>query len=217
MHLAAYLTSIFMLLSAALAVLVSKRFFRPSSQVFSIIAHHEGEVFHSHLLKWDGSDLLLNTDTNAFFGRVRASQGYILNLPKYEGLVNGTQKAANTVNVHVDPKTYKLTTSNDPDEATHGFGITDQKLTFKNSTDFLACPDWSYRSQYHVYWGNNNMTKCPHNATGYHVEMIVQTDAYTNYNPSSNRRIPAVSNSSNSTTTPNYMYEESAKKRFLWF
>lgn len=186
------------------AVPITKRLYRPSSQVFSVIAHHEGAVFQYNLLKWNGEDLVLNADEQAFFGRVRASEGYVLNLPGSLKTDNATQGTANTTNVHVDPETYKLTTTNSAANSTHGFGITAQKLTYKNSTGFLACPDRSYRGEYSVYWGNNNSTRCPYNATGYNVELIVETDAYVNYNPSTNSR--------NQTIPP---IEE--KKRYYFF
>ncbi|QBM87169.1 hypothetical protein METSCH_B03680 [Metschnikowia aff. pulcherrima] len=224
MHFANLLTTLFLLLSTAYAVPIYKRLYRPSSEVFSVIAHHEGGVFQYHLLMWDGEDLLLNADTKAFFGRVRASQGYILNLPINGTLMNGTQEAAGTANVHVDPLTYKLTTTPNANNATHGFGIHDSKLTYQNSSSFLACPDLSYQGQYHVYWGNNNQTQCPFGARGYTVDLLVQIDAYTNYNPSSNQNAflngTLGSNSSsqtNGSTTSNSSVSSQRKKRFFFF
>lgn len=202
MHFRSLVFSFFLLFTVS-AIPLNKRIYRPSSQVFSIIAHHEGAVFQYHLLKWDGQDLVLNTDEQAFFGRVRASEGYILNLPGSNKSANGTQQIAATTNVHVDPKTYKLSTTDSASNSTHGFAIEKQKLSYKNSTGFLACPANSYRGEYYVYWGNNNQTVCPNKAQGYTIDLIVQTDAYVNYTPESNSR-----NFSNTITQ---------KKRFLFF
>lgn len=163
-----------------------KRLYSPSSPVFSVIAHHQGAVFQYNLLKWDGKDLVLNADEQAFFGRVRASEGYILNLPGSNKTANATQGIANTYNVHVNPKTNKLSTTLEAANSTQGFGIIQQKLSYKNSTEFLACPDGSYRDVYHVYWGNNNKTVCPRRANGYNIELIVQVDATVNYTPQTN-------------------------------
>lgn len=185
------------LLCTVQAAPISKRFYRPSSEVFSVIAHHEGAVFQYNLLKWDGEDLVLNADEQAFFGRVRASQGYVLNLPITSSLSNSTknktaQTSAESVNVHVDPVSYKLSTTKLALNSTHGFGISQQKLTYKNSTEFLACPEYGFRGEYLVYWGNHNKTVCPNKAQGYQIELIVQTDAYVDYNPTSNNRTSSV-------------------------
>lgn len=206
MHITATVAYFLVLVSTITAFPISKRLYRPSSPVFSIIAHHEGAVFQYHLLKWDGEDLLLNADEEAFFGRVRASLGYILNLPGSNHSAGANQLIANTVNVHVDPRTNKLTTTNSSANSTHGFGITEQKLTYKNSTEFLACPGRSYRGEYYLYWGNHNKTVCPFKSRGYTVELIVQMDSTINYSPETNTRnftIPPVS--------------EKKKKRYLLF
>ncbi|EEQ36442.1 hypothetical protein CLUG_00565 [Clavispora lusitaniae ATCC 42720] len=203
---------LFALCAAAFPV---KRLYRPSSPVFSLIAHHEGAVFQYHLLKYNGKELLLNADEQAFFGRVRASEGYVLNLPGSVKSGNATQSIANTTNVHVDPKTYQLTIAPNAANATHGFGISKQKLTFRNSTEFLACPSNSYRGEYRVYWGNHNKTACPNKARGYNIELIVQTDAAINYNPSTNNNtLPGLSNTtlSNSLSPPT-----KRSKKWLFF
>lgn len=161
-----------------------RRFFQPSSPMFSVIAHHKGAVFQYHLLKTDGHDLLLNADETAAFGRIRATQGYILNLPG----TNSLQPVPENKNVHVDPETYKLSVVDNLVNATQGFGIEHQKLTFRNSSGFLACPDDGYRGEYHLYWGNYNFTSCPNNAQGYDVELLVQVDATVNYNPQTNHK-----------------------------
>lgn len=208
MHIAIFVAQLLALFTIAQGLPLTKRLYRPSSQVFSIIAHHEGKVFQYNLLKWDGEDLVLNADEEAFFGRVRASEGYILNLPGSDKSSNGTQTVADTVNVHVNPSTYKLTTTTSAANSTHGFGITAQKLTYKNSTGFLACPNLNYRGEYSVYWGNKNQTNCPFNATGYNIELIVQTDATVNYNP--------LTNTANTTVTLNST-SSSNSKRFYFF
>lgn len=203
---------LFALCAAAFPV---KRLYRPSSPVFSLIAHHEGAVFQYHLLKYNGKELLLNADEQAFFGRVRASEGYVLNLPGSVKSGNATQLIANTTNVHVDPKTYQLTIAPNAANATHGFGISKQKLTFRNSTEFLACPSNSYRGEYRVYWGNHNKTACPNKARGYNIELIVQTDAAINYNPSTNNNtLPGLSN----TTLSNLLSPPTKRsKKWLFF
>lgn len=214
-----YFFNLLLLALCAVAVPV-KRLYRPSSAVFSVIAHHEGAVFQYNLLKYNGKELVLNADEKAFFGRVRASQGYVLNLPGSDKSDNSTQQVANNTNVHVDPKTYQLTTTIGSRNATHGFGITNQKLTYRNSTGFLACPDNSYRGEYLVYWGNNNRTACPNKARGYNIELIVETDATINYNPSTNNRtVPAVTygNLSNSSTTQSSNKKKSNAKRWVFF
>lgn len=174
-----------------------KRFYSPSSATFSVIAHHEGAVFQYNLLKWDGQDLVLNADEQAFFGRVRASEGYILNLPGSNKTAGASQGVANTVNVHVDPNTNKLSTTTQASDSTTGFGIIDQRLSYRNSTEFLACPDQSYRDVYHVYWANNNTTVCPSGLFGYTIDLIVQTDAHITYTPETN----SVQNMTNESTT----------------
>lgn len=171
---------------AAIPLPLFKRLYSPNSPVFSVIAHHEGAVFQYNLLKWDGKDLVLNADEQAFFGRVRASEGYILNLPGSNKTTNGTQDIANTVNVHVDPKTNKLSTTRNAQNSTQGFGIVQQKLSYKNSTEFLACPDGSYRDVYHVYWANGGNTTCPGRANGFTIDLIVQIDAAITYTPQTN-------------------------------
>lgn len=198
MQLSTIIANFLVLVSTILALPLTKRLYRPSSPVFSIIAHHEGAVFQYNLLKTNGKDLVLNGDEKAFFGRVRASEGYVLNLPGsiHSSNKNVTQGVASTTNVHVDPETFRLTTTNSSANSTHGFGIDLQKLTFRNDSGFLACPSNSYRGEYYLFWGNHNQTACPNNATGYPVELIVQTDASINYNPDTNSRnstIPAVS------------------------
>lgn len=219
MHLHNLFLTFVALLCTVLAYPLTRRIYKPSSQVFSVIAHHQGKVFQYNLLKWDGLDLLLNADEAAFFGRVRALQGYVLNLPESSAVLNSTlssnvtQTAPETINVHVDPKTHKLTTTDKPANATHGFGIYKQRLTYKNSTEFLACPDRSYRGQYHVYWGNNNSTTCPYKAQGYTVELLVQTDATVNYSPETNK--PLNSTILANSTVP--ILPERRRRRFMFF
>lgn len=186
MHIISIVTNFLVLMSTISAFPLWKRLYRPSSSVFSIIAHHQGKVFQYHLLKWDGTDLVLDADEQAFFGRVRASEGYILNLPGSNKTNGATQATAATTNVYVHPQTFKLSTTQAALNSSTGFGIHSQKLTYNNSPAFLACPGNSYRGEYYVYWGNHNRTICPNNARGYTIELIVQTDATINYNPETN-------------------------------
>lgn len=181
------LTYLLVLLTAVSALPINKRLYKPSSPVFSIIAHHESAVFQYYLLKWDGQDLVLNTDEAAFFGRIKANNDYVLNLPGSEKADNATQIAPKTTNVYVNPKTFQLSTTEAPVNASTGFGITDQKLTYQNSTGFLACPANTYRGEYYVHWGNHNKTECPNQDRGYAVELIVQSDDAINYNPETNK------------------------------
>lgn len=213
------LVSFFLLCLNAQAIplpTLMKRLYSPNSPTFSVIAHHEGAVFQYNLLKWDGKDLVLNADEQAFFGRVRASEGYILNLPGSNKTAGATQGQANTVNVHVDPKTYKLSTTLQAANSTTGFGIIEQKLSYKNSTAFLACPDGSYRDEYHVYWSNNNQTSCPGMLNGYTIELIVQTDAAVTYTPQTNVDNNGT-NSTNTTSAPLGLPPIQNKKRFYFF
>lgn len=186
MHIIPIVANFLVFLSTINAFPLWKRLYRPSSPVFSIIAHHEGKVFQYHLLKWDGKDLVLNADEQAFFGRVRASEGYILNLPGSNKTAGSTQTSPASTNVYVDPKTFKLSTTEKALNSSTGFGIQSQKLSYQNSTLFLACPGNTYRGEYYVYWGNNNQTVCPNMARGYTIDLIVQTDATINYNPETN-------------------------------
>lgn len=208
----------FLLLALCAVAVPVKRLYRPSSAVFSVIAHHEGAVFQYNLLKYNGKELVLNADEKAFFGRVRASEGYVLNLPGSVKSNNTTQLLSNNTNVHIDAKTYQLTTTESASNATHGFGIVDQKLTYSNSSGFLACPSNSYRGEYLVYWGNNNKTSCPNKARGYTIELIVETDATINYNPSTNTQtIPAISNGTLTNISSNYSTKNSKAKRWFFF
>lgn len=178
-----------MAISVVSGMPIFKRLYQPSSPVFSVIAHHEGAVFQYHLLKWDGEDLVLNADEKAFFGRVQAQNDYILNLPGSKKSDNATQSIPHTTSVVVDPETFKLSTTESPVNASHGFGIEKQKLTYQNSTGFLACPSPGYRGEYYVYFGNNNKTECPPESfsKGYPIELIVESDSTVNYNPKTNK------------------------------
>lgn len=208
--------------TAAIPLPILKRLYSPSSPVFSVIAHHQGAVFQYNLLKWDGKDLVLNADEQAFFGRVRASEGYILNLPGSNKTANGTQELANTVNVHVDPKTFKLSTTQSAQNSTQGFAIVLQKLSYRNSTEFLACPDGSYRDVYHVYWANRGNTTCPGRANGFSIDLIVQVDAAVTYTPQTN--VQTNGTTTNSTQpiqslmpAPLGLPPINTKKRFFFF
>ncbi|KAF3985731.1 hypothetical protein FT663_04841 [Candidozyma haemuli var. vulneris] len=182
-----FLTYLLVVISAVTALPINKRLYRPSSPVFSVIAHHEGAVFQYYLLKWDGYDLVLNTDETAFFGRIKANNDYILNLPGSNKSANASQIEPHNTNVYVNPETYQLSTTESAVNASSGFGITHQKLTYQNSTGFLACPANNFRGEYYVHWGNNNQTECPNKARGYQIELIVQSDDTINYNPETNK------------------------------
>lgn len=160
---------------------IRKRFYEESSPTFSLIAYHNGTEFLYNLVKFDGEDLVLDVNDKAFFGKIRADKGYILNLP----LANSTNSTVypSSTDVYVD-KNYKLTTTNSSSNSTEHFGIANSLLTYKNSTKFLACPDSAM--QYSIYSDVGNTT-CPHkNGTSYPINLLVQIAANINYNPNTN-------------------------------
>ncbi|QEL58168.1 hypothetical protein SBP28_000176 [Candidozyma auris] len=182
------LLAFFFFVLSVTALPINKRLYKPSSPVFSVIAHHEGAVFQYHLLK------------------IKASNNYILNLPGSNKSANATQIEPKTTSVIVDPDTFQLSTTKSAVNASSGFGIDHQKLTYKNSSQFLACPANTYRGEYYVHWGNHNRTECPNQARGYQIELIVQSDDAINYNPETNK----LGNSS-------LPLIPQKKKRFLFF
>jgi hypothetical protein len=206
----AAILSILAVLNFVAAYPVEKRFYQPSSPVFSLIAHHQGAVFQYHLVKFDGHDLTLADDVLAFFGRIKANNGYVLNIPKgvnydlnsniasnyinatnYTNATSYTNATNSTIlpspqNVYID-KNNKLTTTKNNTSTEH-FGISHSLLTYKNSTKFLACPTFSYRRNYDVYF-NDGAKKCPRNATGYDITLMVQVDATVNYTPETNKNM----------------------------
>lgn len=161
-----------------------KRLFAPTSPVFSLIAHHKGAVFQYHLVKYDDDQLLLNADETAFFGRIKAQNGYVLNIPDYTNSTSNStsQVPPSATNIEVDDHN-QLVIAKRPIDGSPHFGISDSKLTFHNSSSFLACPDLSYRSEYRIYW---NIPDCPNNSTGYDIDLIVQIDGHINYDESTN-------------------------------
>lgn len=163
-----------------------KRFFAPSSPMFSLIAHHKGEEFQYNLVKFNGSDIVLGGDEQAFFGRIKANNGYTLNLP----LANGTNTTyPSNRTVYVD-KTYKLTTTALQNQSSEHFGLNNSLLTYQNSSKFMACPNPMEKGQYEIYANTKakNIT-CPSNSTGFEIALLVQlqVDAGINYNPSTNK------------------------------
>ncbi|ODV65981.1 hypothetical protein HYPBUDRAFT_112610 [Hyphopichia burtonii NRRL Y-1933] len=167
------------LLSLVNALPILPRLYQPSSGQFSLIAHHQGAQFQYHLVKYDDDDLKLNADEEAFFGRIKANNGYVLNIP---GATNGTDEQPSPVNVLVD-ESNKLTIAPTPVEGLTGFGIEDSLLTYQNVSTFVACPDENFRGEYSIYWN----TDCPNQAQGYSIELLVQSDATVNYNPDTNQ------------------------------
>ncbi|CUM67587.1 uncharacterized protein PRCAT00005287001 [Priceomyces carsonii] len=164
---------------------VSKRLYQPTSPMFSLIAEHDGAVFQAHLVKFDGTDLKLVADEAAFFGRIKANNGYVLNIPSADNSTNSTNSGVppSTTNVLIDDHD-KLTTT--VGAATEHFGIEKSLLTYKNSTSFVACGDQSYRGEYSVYFKPGSNFTCPFNSTGYDINLRVQVDATVNYNPNVN-------------------------------
>lgn len=161
-----------------------KRFFQPTSPVFSLIAHHEGKKFQYNLVKFNGTDLVLGADKQAFFGRIKGNHGYVLNLP----MANGTNTTfPSTRNVYVKDD-YSLGTTMKPNISSEHFGIVNSLLTYKNSSRFVACPDQSTKGQFEIY--ANTKTKnitCPSKSRGFDIRLLVQLDAHINYNPKSNK------------------------------
>lgn len=185
MRLYATILAIFMLI-LEINCLSVKRFFAPSSPMFSLIAHHKGENFQYNLVRFNGSELVLGADELAFFGRIKANNGYTLNLP----LANGTNTTyPSNKTVYVD-KNYRLTTTSLMNQSSEHFGINNSLLTYQNSSKFLACPDFKAIGQYELYASTKvkNVT-CPYNLTGFEVDLLIQiqADVGLNYNPTSNK------------------------------
>lgn len=171
------------------APVLQKRIFLPSSPVFSLIAHHKGAVFQYNLVKYDDDQLLLNADETAFFGRIKAHNGYVLNIPDfsnstYNSTVNSTTKVPppSTTNIEVN-KNHQLVIAKEAKDGSPHFGITNSKLTYHNSSSFLACPDHSYRSEYQIYW---DLPRCPNNSSGYDIDLLVQINGHINYDEYTN-------------------------------
>lgn len=170
--------------------IIGKRFYQSSSPNFSLIAHHKGKVFQYHLVKYNENELVLNADEQAFFGRIKASNGYVLNIPDYKNssmissnsTSNSTVSPPSPTNIEVDDER-QLIIADKPTNGSTNFGISKSLLTFKNSTEFLACGDHSYRNEYKIYW---NLPHCPDNSTGYDITLLVQGDATINYNEKTN-------------------------------
>ncbi|CAK7893651.1 hypothetical protein CAAN1_08S00496 [[Candida] anglica] len=181
-----FILSLFLSATALAAPL--KRFYQPSSPVFSLIAVHNGAQFQYNLVKFDGHELLLGADDKAFFGRIRANGGYILNIPKANASANATDSPSSD-SVYVD-KFNRLVSTSAPSNASQHFGIEKSLLSYQNSTKFLACPEVGYRGEYGVYFqgeNKNSTSICPRNSTGYEITLLVQVDATVNYTPETNK------------------------------
>lgn len=122
------------------------------SPTFSLIAQHRGSTFRYNLVKFNGKDLVLNEDASIFFGKIGANGGS-LQIPFSNYTTNATNPPTSAVITTSTNKTLvpplpvfvnldrhgKLSVNNNG-TSTPGFGIADSLLTFKNSTQFLACP-----------------------------------------------------------------------------
>ncbi|KAG5421284.1 hypothetical protein I9W82_000374 [Candida metapsilosis] len=193
---------------------VDKRFFAPSSPVFSLIAVHNGTTFNSNLVKFNGSAIKLGSDDKAFFGTIEADKGYVLNLPS----TNGSNETS-TVNVVVSNKTHLVSTTTKNGSASEHFGIVNGWLSYLNSTQFLACPEatedeeesssnsTSKRSkkstkksssvskasqtpsnssiEYDLFANPLNKTKCE-TGKGYDVKLLVQLSVPVSFTPETN-------------------------------
>lgn len=187
------ISTIFVICTLATAVFAApleKRIYQPTSAVLSLIAHHKGAVFQYNLVKYDGSELVLDADDAAFFGRIKGSNGYTLNLPKaYANSSSNSSELAATTSVVVNNNS-QLVTAETAANATTEFGIENSLLTYKGSNKFVACPDGSYRKQYGIYFlGNatNSTSVCPGKALGYEIQLMTQVDATLNYTPETNK------------------------------
>lgn len=147
----------------ALAAPLAKRYskFQQTSAVFSLVAYHKGLEFQYNLVKFNGRDLELARDAPAFFGRVKASTGYTLNIPMgtdspYDLLLLPLSPPPQSTSVFVDDAG-KLTTL--PGNASTGFAIDKSKLAFHNSSLFAACPVWT---TFNTTWAPSNTTWTPH-------------------------------------------------------
>lgn len=175
--------SFFVFITAILAAPLDKRLYQPTSPVFSLIAHHNGSVFTDNLVKVDSAGLSLLSDNKAFYGRIMASNGYILNLPQD----SSNQLVAATTAVYVD-KHNQLVTTDSPVNASSSFGIKHSLLTYKESNQFIACPSFSFMEDYGIFFkGNATTFVCPGNSSGYDIQLMVQVDATVNYDQESNK------------------------------
>lgn len=162
---------------------LEKRFFLPTSPVFSLIAVRNGTRLQSSLVKFNGSDLILDNDDKAFFGRIKALNGYVLNIPFANGTTNVTYPS--TRNVHVG-RDMLLSSTNRPLNSTGEFGILNSLLTYKNSTQFLVCSE--PETNHYALYARHGNTTCPSTGnSGYIINLLVQVAAHVNYNPESNR------------------------------
>lgn len=135
------------LINIATALPAVRRFYQPTSPVFSLIAYHKGKEFQYNIVKYNGLNLELARDEPAFYGRVKASNGYTLNIPTvgYDPYDNSsvTPILSNypfpDANVYVSPEG-RLTTKSS--NSSSSFGILLSRLTYNNSTQFIACPSW---------------------------------------------------------------------------
>lgn len=180
--------STLLLAQYALCAPISEALYQPSSAMFSLIALHNGAQFQSNLVKFDGSELKLVADDKAFFGRIKANNGYVLNIPS-PGQGNTTTLQPSNTNVKVD-NDYRMTTTTVGGDASEDFGLENSLLIYQGSNQFLACPDDNYRGEYSVYFNHDNNTACPFDAIGYNITLLAQMDSTINYSNETNINAP---------------------------
>ncbi|CAN3484686.1 hypothetical protein DICA0_F14290 [Diutina catenulata] len=174
------------LLALAQAVPLYKRLYQPTSPMVSLIAKGVDNDLNHELVKFDGENLRLLTADDAFFGRIKASVGYVLNIPGNSTSIPSTQ------NVHITDDGQLSSTGSGKDSAPE-FGIKKSLLNIKDSEKFLACPNldkddkWDsekwHEYEYSLYQGDK---KCPGDAKGLEVNLQVQLDSTVNYNSETN-------------------------------
>lgn len=166
------------------AVPLYKRLYQQSSPIVSLIAEgsDENSKLKDELVKFDGELLKVLSDDEAFFGRVKALVGYVLNIPGQGG------QAPLLTNVAV--KDGQLKAASSANDSAEEFGVEKSKLVFKGSNKFKLCPEgddewledkW-HLFTYLVYTGD---AKCP-KGDGIAVYLRTQVDATVNYTSDSN-------------------------------
>ncbi|CAK9436078.1 uncharacterized protein LODBEIA_P06360 [Lodderomyces beijingensis] len=187
------LVAVYCLVLQVAAAPTEKRYFSPSSPVFSLIAIHKGEKFHANLVKFNGTAIKLGSDDKALFGTIEASNGYILNLP-----FTNSSNQTSEVSVAVSNRTLLLSTTSEKTSASEHFGINNGWLTFQNTTSFLACPEIvatnltrngtasNVTADYDLFYNPLNKTKCANNLTGYDVQLSVQVSTPFSFSPETN-------------------------------
>lgn len=176
------------LLAAAQAVPLYKRVYQQTSPMFSLIAEgtEEDTPLKGELVKFDGDQLKLLTDDDAFVGRIKALTGYVLNVPGTLG------KAPSQTNLQVDSEG-QLKAASGNDKSTQNFALSKSQLVQAKNNKFRVCPDlndgqkWDEEKwrdfEYSIYTGDSS---CPDDTKGIEVVLHSQIDATINYSSDTN-------------------------------